>query len=210
MVALIALDAPDDAVNKGTYHNRSRTALTNRWRDDVVKDVNAFNHCLLVVQNSFPTGSSIQERVNMAVAIKMGKTSVRDYRYKMFEANDWINYSCWKVLRKHRKFLPPKSRTHPEPPPEAEDIGDVFPQADGDDDDDSLGGATTATGTCNTVTTGRTAVNTGGTPKTGTTLFGTTLFADNGQRKCNKRYGEEGWRCRKKRLSSQERLGSPP
>ena len=117
VVALITLDAPRDAVVRGTYHARTRTALKNHWRDDVAKDVNNFNKCLKMIQTSYPTGCSIQERINMAVAIKMAKTSVRDYRYKQFDPNDWVNYATWKVLRRHRKFLPPKPMTRPPPPP---------------------------------------------------------------------------------------------
>lgn len=97
------VDKPD-----GIYHERGppRT-LQNHWRDHISRDVKKFNKSLSKVFRSNPTGCSEQNKINMAVAIHLGKIDAMSYRYKDFEAMDWKYYRCWLVLKDHRLFLPP-------------------------------------------------------------------------------------------------------
>ena len=46
-------------------------------------------------------------KVNMAGAIHQGKTDRMECRFKDHEARNWKHFEAWKVLKGHRKFLPP-------------------------------------------------------------------------------------------------------
>ena len=92
---------------KGSYNGRQVTAVKNQWKDKISREVKKFNKALLRVFNARPTGCTEQNKINMAVAIQIGKTSTMSYIHKEFEANDWEYYQCWQVLKPHRAFLPP-------------------------------------------------------------------------------------------------------
>ncbi|KAG7364433.1 hypothetical protein IV203_037635 [Nitzschia inconspicua] len=78
-----------------------------------------------------PTGYSKQEKINMAVAIHLGKSDSMSYRHKGFEPNDWLFYQAWLVLKSHRAFLPPT------PPPLDEDIEEIEDDEDSDPPSDT-------------------------------------------------------------------------
>jgi hypothetical protein len=110
--------APKHNFVKGTYHERAATAIQTHWTDKVSRDVKKFNKALLKVLSCKPTGCDEQQKVNMAVAIHLGKADVMNYHHKDFIAEDWKFYAAWRVLRSHRAFLPPK-------PPAEEDVVDL-------------------------------------------------------------------------------------
>ena len=70
----------------GKYSHRATTALQTQWRDNIAREARRFNRNLLLVLNSRPTGCTEQQKINMAVAIQLGKTDVRSYRHRDFEA----------------------------------------------------------------------------------------------------------------------------
>jgi len=89
------------------YHNRGITAIKSHWTDSIRFECLKFNKALNVVFAAHPTGCTTQNKINMAVAIFLGKTGRMEYQFKEFNPNEWKNYEAWKVLRAHRKFLPP-------------------------------------------------------------------------------------------------------
>ena len=93
---------------KGLYNNRQVTAITNQWKDTISREVKKFNKSLLRVFNAKPTGCTEQNKINMAVAIHLGKTSTMSYVHKEFESNDWNLYQCWLILRSHKHFCLPQ------------------------------------------------------------------------------------------------------
>ena len=114
----------DDAI--GRYHNRGMVPVWNQWKDNVNRNVKGFNKCLLTIYKSNPTGVTEEEKINMAIAIHVGKVDVMNYRMKDYEPNDWKLYQAWLVLKDHPAFLPP-------PQPNA---GNTENLADDDDDKD--------------------------------------------------------------------------
>jgi hypothetical protein len=111
--------APSEASKViGRYHNRGMKAVRSRFLDTVQPDVLHFNRALLVVLRSKPTGCTDQQKVNMAVAIHLGKVERREYAYKDLDPYDWQNYGAWCVLKRHPKFLPPT------PAPSGDDADD--------------------------------------------------------------------------------------
>jgi hypothetical protein len=95
----------DDAV--GRYHNRGLLPVWNQWKDNINRNVKGFNKCLLTIYKSNPTGVTEDEKINMAIAIHVGKVDVMNYRMAQFEPNDWKLYQAWLVLKDHPAFLPP-------------------------------------------------------------------------------------------------------
>ena len=100
------VDNPD-----GVYGDRALSAVKGQWKEKIARGCRNFNKALLVVLNSRPTGCNEQNKINMAVAIQLGKTSRMDYIFKDFQANDWPYYSCWMHLKGNRAFLPPSPPT---------------------------------------------------------------------------------------------------
>ena len=96
---------------QGIYHDRALTAIKNKWKDKISRDVKKFNKSLLKVYKSNPTGCTEQNKVNMAVAIHLGQTLVMSYVHKEFEAFVWKYYTAWQVLKEHRAFISPSPPT---------------------------------------------------------------------------------------------------
>jgi hypothetical protein len=92
----------------GRYHNRGASAIESRFLDKIQPDVLNFNKALMIIYRSKPTGCTEQNKINMAVALHLGKSDHREYRHKEFDPFEWSNYACWMVLRRHPKFLPPR------------------------------------------------------------------------------------------------------
>jgi hypothetical protein len=87
-------------VQSGVYGDRALTAIMNHWKDQVSRDVKKFNKALLKVHSSNLSGVTHEEKVNIAVAINLGKTDVASYRHQDFEAKDWKFYCalCYKLV----------------------------------------------------------------------------------------------------------------
>ena len=92
---------------QGTYHGRELSAIKNQWKDKISRDVKKFNKALVKVLSSNPTGCTEENKIAMAVAIHLGKTSIMSYRHKDFEVRDWPFYHAWLALKDHRAFQPP-------------------------------------------------------------------------------------------------------
>ena len=107
--------APADAMREARFHHRGVKTIKNYWRDNIAKECNAFNRSLLIVYNSNPTGCNENDKVNMAAAIHQGKVERMEYRFKDYDARNWKFFGAWKVLRGHRKFLPPQQPVQQEP-----------------------------------------------------------------------------------------------
>ncbi|KAG7373841.1 hypothetical protein IV203_012936 [Nitzschia inconspicua] len=127
--------APANAA-PGTYLKRenkggeTRPPIENHFREKIQRDCKKFNTSLRKVLCSNPTGCSEQEKINMAVAIHLGKSDSMSYRHKGFEPNDWPFYQAWLVLKSHRAFLPPTPQPPDEDIEEIEDYEDSVPPSD--------------------------------------------------------------------------------
>ena len=99
--------APAGQSLAGKYHNREDTAIQNHWRDTISRGVKKFNKNLRLVLSSQPTGCTEQQKINMAVAIHLGKVDAVNYRHRDFDARDWKLHQCWVLLKEHRAFQPP-------------------------------------------------------------------------------------------------------
>ena len=106
MVRLEA-NAPHGDEADGRYHNRGLLPVWNQWKDNINWNVKGFNKCLLTIYKSNPTGVTEDEKINMAIAIHVGKVDVMNYRMAEFKPNDWKLYQAWLVLKDHPAFLPP-------------------------------------------------------------------------------------------------------
>jgi hypothetical protein len=104
LVILKRLAPADLLATSVTYHYRGAAAYPY-LRDNVLRDIQKFNSALRIVYVSEPTGTSEQEKINMAVAIHMGKTNRMNYAFKDFDAaKEWRNYLAWIELSKLGKF----------------------------------------------------------------------------------------------------------
>ena len=116
------VDAPQGTYDERTIE-RGVSPLVVRFRETIARDVKKFNNALLKVFHARPSGVSEEEKVNMAIAIHLGKSDAPNYRHRDFERNDWKFYLCWETLKTHRSFLPPTP-----PPPvlnEVEEVGNT-------------------------------------------------------------------------------------
>jgi hypothetical protein len=112
----------DQGSGKGVYGDRAITAIQNQWKDNISRNIKNFNKAIAKVNASNLSGVTNQQKVNVAVAIHLGKTDVASTRHRNFQVMDWKFYQCWLALKEHPAFLPPKQK-------EAEEIED-------DDDED--------------------------------------------------------------------------
>ena len=152
----------------GTYGERTDKAIINQWKDNIKAQVRKFNKCLNKVFSSKPTGISKQEKINCASAIICGETKSFQCTCKECDAGNWKFYECWKLLKNHRGFQPPKDPTagdHEEEDEEEEHDEEVladdedFPTESLTEDSDGgaenngggtdTGGTTTDTGSVN-------------------------------------------------------------
>jgi hypothetical protein len=106
MTNLVALAPPNADVHQ--YHHRGTDPIYCYWRDRMKPNINKFNIALRHVQASNPTGVGQQQKINMAVAIHLGKTNRMEYKYKDFRADEWLYYQAWSAIKNCPKFLPPQ------------------------------------------------------------------------------------------------------
>ena len=78
------------------------------WRDKIQPELNKFNIALQMVNASNPTGMDQQQKVNMAIAIHLGKMDCMNYKYKDFNCHEWLYYLAWDVIQSTAKISPPK------------------------------------------------------------------------------------------------------
>jgi hypothetical protein len=81
--------------------------VKNFWSDSIARDCKKFNKSLVKVYASRPTGVTLEEKVNIAVALHLKKADTASSRHKGFPVNDWKFYQAWLVLKEHRAFIPP-------------------------------------------------------------------------------------------------------
>ena len=86
-------DAPQGTYDERTVE-RGVSPLVVRFKESISRDVKKFNNALLKVFHARPTGVSEEEKVNMAIAIHLGKSDSPNYRHRDFERNDWKFYLC--------------------------------------------------------------------------------------------------------------------
>lgn len=79
---------------KGTYHHRAVTTIQNHWRDTVKRDINKFNKSYLKVMIAKPTGCTYQQKINIAVAMHMGKADSPSPRHREYRAENWLLYDA--------------------------------------------------------------------------------------------------------------------
>ena len=104
-------DKTPDNCTKGTYKDRGTTAVKNQWCEKVSRDVKKFNEALLKVMNGKPTGVTEEQKINLAVAIHLGKVDTVAHRHKDFDPREWKQCLAWQVLKDHRAYLPPTAQT---------------------------------------------------------------------------------------------------
>jgi hypothetical protein len=90
------------------YHHRGTDPVYAYWRDHMKPNMNKFNTALRKVEASHPTGVDKQQKINMAVAIHLGKTDRMDYKYKDFSADEWLYFKAWNAIKNCPKFQPPQ------------------------------------------------------------------------------------------------------
>ena len=88
---------------EGTYHLREHCAYPY-LRDSVFCILQKFHKSIRRVEASCPSGVTEQQKINMAVAIHVGKTNKMDYDFKDFEASSWRLYFASKNLQCLPKF----------------------------------------------------------------------------------------------------------
>ena len=74
---------------KGTYKERALSAMQSCWAEKIARDVKKFNKALLRVMNAKPTGVTEDQKINLAVAIHMGRVDTVAYRHKDFDPHQW-------------------------------------------------------------------------------------------------------------------------
>lgn len=92
---------------EGTYGGRGEKAVRNYWTDNISRDCKKFNKSLMKVYQSRPTGVSLEEKINIAVALFLKKADTASSRHKDFPTRDWKFFDAWLVLKGHRAFIPP-------------------------------------------------------------------------------------------------------
>jgi hypothetical protein len=110
----------------GCYGERGASAVKNFWSDNIARDCKKFNKSLMKVYASRPTGVTLDEKINIAVALHLKKADTASSRHRDFPCSDWKYYQAWLVLKEHRAFIPPS-------PTQLEDAVEL-------DDDDEEGG----------------------------------------------------------------------
>lgn len=103
------------------FAGRGAHTVYKHLRDKIFPDIQKFNKALNLVYSCNPTGTSPQQIINMAVVIHSGVTTRMDYRYIDYDANSWVNYQAWMVLKEAPKFRPPTRRTNANETNENED-----------------------------------------------------------------------------------------
>lgn len=98
--------APPDHLS-GTYSGRGENAVRNYWTDNIARDCKKFNKSLMKVYQSRPTGVTLEEKTNIAVALFLGKADTASSRHKGYPTGDWKFFEAWLVLKNHRAFIPP-------------------------------------------------------------------------------------------------------
>ena len=72
------------AAEPGRYRDRSASSVWAQLRDKFFPDIQRFNSSLRLVYISHPTGVTEQEKINMAIAIHLGRTKRMDYQFRNF------------------------------------------------------------------------------------------------------------------------------
>ena len=106
--------APTQEDTEGMYGDRNISAIQNHWSENIARQAKKFNKALARVYAANPTGVTEEQKVNMAVAIHLGKIDAMSYRFKDFEANTWKFFLAWQILKSHPAFLPPRMPTEDE------------------------------------------------------------------------------------------------
>jgi hypothetical protein len=83
------------------------SAVKNFWSDSIARDCKKFNKSLMKVYASKPTGTTLDEKINIAVALHLKKADTASSRHRSYPAGDWKFYQAWLVLKEHRAFIPP-------------------------------------------------------------------------------------------------------
>ena len=104
-IAALALHDCD----KQCYHYCSTASIFGHLRDRVFADIQKFNSVLRLVEGANLSGVDKQQKINMAVAIHLKKSSLPSYLFKSFDAYQWPNYLAWIELKDIPKFAVAKS-----------------------------------------------------------------------------------------------------
>ena len=93
-------------VEAGTFCFRRPETVMGYWKNSLSPEVMKFNDSLRKVQLAGLTGVTDQEKINMAVAIHIGKTNRPSYNMKTTNPMEWPSYLAWTILKTQRKFAP--------------------------------------------------------------------------------------------------------
>ena len=91
-----------------TYHFRKHVYVY--LRDNVFGALQKFQKSIRKVEASSPSGVTEQQKINMAVAIHVGKTKKMDYDFKDFDASSWRLYLAWINVKFFPKFSTSESK----------------------------------------------------------------------------------------------------
>jgi hypothetical protein len=95
---------------EGCYRDRGVSAVKNFWTDSISRECKKFNKSLMKVYASNPTGVTLEEKINIAVALHLKKAETASSRHRSFPAEDWKFYQAWLVLKEHSAFIPPSPK----------------------------------------------------------------------------------------------------
>jgi hypothetical protein len=119
----------------GCYGERAVSAVRNFWSDNISRDCKKFNKSLIKVYASRPTGVTLEEKINIAVALHLKKADTASSRHRSFNANDWKFYQAWLVLKEHSAFIPPS-------PQQLEEAVDLEDEEENTEQEESGGNTT--------------------------------------------------------------------
>ena len=105
VVLYLKRHGPDNVI-EGTYHTRDLLSIQRqiaKMKNDVAKFMATLRQVLLVEWS----GLSYDQKVNIAVALYLGKAKAPHYDWKNFDATAWPNYRPFQVLSTLPQFRVP-------------------------------------------------------------------------------------------------------
>ena len=106
VVEYLKRHAPDNVI-EGTYHTRDVGSI-QKYINKMKADVAKFMAKLRQVELVDWSGLSYDQKVNIAVAVYLGKAKAPHYDYKNFDATAWPNYRPFQVMSTMPQFRTPK------------------------------------------------------------------------------------------------------
>jgi hypothetical protein len=95
-----------DNFQPGTYKERDVENAIKQYRDKMSKDMMLFLASHRRVFLAPPTGTTQQEKINIAVALHKKRASSPHHKYKDFNPDEWTFYRAWLIVNTQPKYKP--------------------------------------------------------------------------------------------------------